>query len=212
MANDKLYTLPKLPYDYAALEPYISKEQLTLHHTKHHQAYVTGANAIFEKLDKARKDKADLDIKATLRNSPSMSGATVSITRSGRTLRRQEKAAAEHRKANSQKRSMRSSDRLSGSKKSSHRQLECRGLRLGGPFCEHNDASPSHQPDREAQRECLPGIPDPARARCLGACVLRGLQERPGKVYRGVLEPRKLGCGKQAVHHAPEKITPPFLF
>ncbi|MGA2699338.1 MAG: superoxide dismutase, partial [Methanoregula sp.] len=67
MANDKLYTLPKLPYDYAALEPYISKEQLTLHHAKHHQAYVTGANAIFEKLDKARKDKADLDIKATLK-------------------------------------------------------------------------------------------------------------------------------------------------
>ena len=67
MANDKLYTLPKLPYDYAALKPYISKEQLTLHHTKHHQAYVAGANAIFEKLDKARKDKADLDIKATLK-------------------------------------------------------------------------------------------------------------------------------------------------
>ena len=27
MANEKLYTLPKLPYDYAALEPFISKEQ-----------------------------------------------------------------------------------------------------------------------------------------------------------------------------------------
>ena len=67
MANEKLYTLPKLPYDYAALEPFISKEQLTLHHTKHHQAYVTGANAIFEKLDKARKEKADLDLKATLK-------------------------------------------------------------------------------------------------------------------------------------------------
>jgi Fe-Mn family superoxide dismutase len=67
MANEKLYTLPKLPYDYAALEPYISKEQLTLHHMKHHQAYVTSANAIFEKLDKARKEKADLDIKATLK-------------------------------------------------------------------------------------------------------------------------------------------------
>lgn len=67
MAGDKLYTLPKLPYDYAALEPSVSKEQLTLHHTKHHQAYVTGANAIFEKLDKARKEKSDLDLKATLK-------------------------------------------------------------------------------------------------------------------------------------------------
>ncbi|MCK9630177.1 MAG: superoxide dismutase [Methanoregula sp.] len=67
MEPGKLYTLPKLPYDYAALAPYISEEQLTLHHTKHHQAYVTGANAILEKLDKARKDNADLDMKATLK-------------------------------------------------------------------------------------------------------------------------------------------------
>jgi Fe-Mn family superoxide dismutase len=63
----KLYSLPKLPYDYAALAPYISEEQLKLHHLKHHQAYVNGANAIFEKMDKARKDNADLDLKATLK-------------------------------------------------------------------------------------------------------------------------------------------------
>jgi superoxide dismutase, Fe-Mn family len=67
MENGKLYTLPKLPYDYKALAPYISEEQLTLHHTKHHQAYVTGANAILEKLDKARKEPLDLDMKATLK-------------------------------------------------------------------------------------------------------------------------------------------------
>jgi superoxide dismutase, Fe-Mn family len=67
MEPGKLYTLPKLPYEYKALAPYISEEQLTLHHTKHHQAYVTGANAILEKLDKARKDNTDLDMKATLK-------------------------------------------------------------------------------------------------------------------------------------------------
>jgi Fe-Mn family superoxide dismutase len=67
MENPKLYSLPKLPYDYKALVPYISEEQLTLHHAKHHQAYVTGANAILEKLDKARKENADLDMKATLK-------------------------------------------------------------------------------------------------------------------------------------------------
>jgi len=60
----KLYSLPKLPYDYAALAPFISEQQLTLHHTKHHNAYVTGANALLEKFDKARKDGADLDMKA----------------------------------------------------------------------------------------------------------------------------------------------------
>jgi Fe-Mn family superoxide dismutase len=60
--------LPKLPYEYTALAPYISEEQLKLHHQKHHQAYVTGANAVLEKMDKGRKDNADLDMKAILIN------------------------------------------------------------------------------------------------------------------------------------------------
>jgi len=65
--DGRLYTLPPLTYDLKALAPYISEAQLTLHHQKHHQAYVNGANALFEKLDKARKDGTDLDMKATLK-------------------------------------------------------------------------------------------------------------------------------------------------
>jgi len=42
------YTLLKHPYGDKALAPYISEEQLTLHHQKYHQAYVTGANALLE--------------------------------------------------------------------------------------------------------------------------------------------------------------------
>lgn len=61
------YTLPELPYDYSALEPFISHEQLTLHHQKHHQAYVNGANKILEKLEKARKESAELDQKTLLK-------------------------------------------------------------------------------------------------------------------------------------------------
>jgi Fe-Mn family superoxide dismutase len=67
MEKIKSFTLPKLPYDYNALVPYISEQQLKLHHDKHHQAYVNGANAIFEKLDKARIENADLDNKALLK-------------------------------------------------------------------------------------------------------------------------------------------------
>jgi Fe-Mn family superoxide dismutase len=67
MEKVKSFTLPKLPYDYDALAPYISEEQLKLHHDKHHQAYVTGANNIFDKLDKDRKENADIDMKATLK-------------------------------------------------------------------------------------------------------------------------------------------------
>jgi len=52
------YTLPDLPYDYAALEPHYSGQILELHHDKHHAAYVAGANATLEKLAEAR-DKGE---------------------------------------------------------------------------------------------------------------------------------------------------------
>jgi Fe-Mn family superoxide dismutase len=52
------YTLPPLPYDPAALEPHLSARILELHHGKHHQAYVDGANATLDKLAAAR-DQGD---------------------------------------------------------------------------------------------------------------------------------------------------------
>jgi Fe-Mn family superoxide dismutase len=67
MESVKSFSLPKLQYSYNALAPYMSEQQLTVHHDKHHQAYVNGANAIFEKLDKARKESQDIDVKATLK-------------------------------------------------------------------------------------------------------------------------------------------------
>ena len=48
------YTLPDLPYDYSALEPSISGAIMELHHSKHHQAYVTGANTALAQLAEAR--------------------------------------------------------------------------------------------------------------------------------------------------------------
>ena len=64
----KTYTLPPLPYAYDALEPHISKQIMTLHHDKHHNAYVTGANAALDKLEKARAGALQIDIKGTLRD------------------------------------------------------------------------------------------------------------------------------------------------
>lgn len=49
------YTLPDLAYDYGALEPHISAKIVELHHSKHHNAYVTNANATMEKLADARE-------------------------------------------------------------------------------------------------------------------------------------------------------------
>src|SRR5437870_235283 len=53
----KPYSLPELAYDYSALEPYYSARQLELHHSKHHAAYVEGANAVLGKLETAREKK-----------------------------------------------------------------------------------------------------------------------------------------------------------
>jgi len=49
------YTLPDLPYDYAALEPHISARIMELHHDKHHATYVAGANTALAKLAEVRE-------------------------------------------------------------------------------------------------------------------------------------------------------------
>ena len=80
------YTLPDLPYDYAALEPHVSAEIMQLHHDKHHAAYVTGANQTLEKLEAARdKDDFGADRRAWRRRWPSTSRATSCTRSSGRT-------------------------------------------------------------------------------------------------------------------------------
>lgn len=77
MVEKRFYSLPDLPYDYNALEPHISEAQLRLHHDKHHAAYVNGANAILERLEKAREAKTDLDMKAALKELSFQAGGHV---------------------------------------------------------------------------------------------------------------------------------------
>ncbi|MBD3257141.1 superoxide dismutase [candidate division GN15 bacterium] len=64
MAN----TLPELGYAYDALEPYIDKETMTIHHTKHHQAYINKLDAAIKGTDLEKK-KAE-DIIASLNDVP----------------------------------------------------------------------------------------------------------------------------------------------
>ncbi len=55
------YTLPELPYAYDALEPHIDARTMEIHHTKHHQAYITKVNAALEGHDElAAKSIEDL--------------------------------------------------------------------------------------------------------------------------------------------------------
>ena len=52
------YTLPDLGYDYGALDPHISGRIMELHHSKHHAAYVAGANTALEQLAEARANES----------------------------------------------------------------------------------------------------------------------------------------------------------
>lgn len=72
------YQLPKLPYGYDALEPYIDARTMEIHHTKHHQTYINNVNAALEKYPAlAEKSVEDLikdlnaipeDIRTAVRN------------------------------------------------------------------------------------------------------------------------------------------------
>ena len=55
------HELPKLPYDYDALEPHIDAQTMEIHHSKHHQAYVDNLNKVLEKYpDLAERKLEDL--------------------------------------------------------------------------------------------------------------------------------------------------------
>ena len=72
------HELPKLPYPYDALEPHIDARTMEIHHTKHHNAYVTNLNAALDKhVELHQKGLEDLlrgigsvpeDIRAAVRN------------------------------------------------------------------------------------------------------------------------------------------------
>ncbi len=73
-----VFTLPKLPYEFNALEPHIDARTMEIHHDKHHQAYINNLNAAIEKhADLANKSVEDLlkdlnavpeDIRTAVRN------------------------------------------------------------------------------------------------------------------------------------------------
>lgn len=72
------FTLPALPYDYNALEPFIDEQTMRIHHTAHHQAYVNNLNAALDKHPENKEkdlkellqnlDKLPSDIKGAVRN------------------------------------------------------------------------------------------------------------------------------------------------
>ena len=61
------HTLPDLPYAYDALEPYISRQIMELHHKKHHQTYVNGLNAAEEAYAKTDSPKDRIKLQSALK-------------------------------------------------------------------------------------------------------------------------------------------------
>eukprot|EP00127_Corallochytrium_limacisporum_P000201 Clim_evm18s7 gene=Clim_evmTU18s7 len=66
-------TLPDLPYDYGELEPFINAEIMLLHHSKHHNTYVTNYNAAVEQLEEA-VHKGDVDKQIQLQSALKFNG------------------------------------------------------------------------------------------------------------------------------------------
>ncbi|MBR9681400.1 MAG: superoxide dismutase [Candidatus Altiarchaeota archaeon] len=66
MVEIKKVSLPKLSYDYNALEPVISEKVMKLHHTKHHQGYVNGTNSMLGLLEKHRAGDKSVDLGSIL--------------------------------------------------------------------------------------------------------------------------------------------------
>ncbi|KAJ1640283.1 Manganese/iron superoxide dismutase [Pavlovales sp. CCMP2436] len=67
------YTLPDLPYDAGALAPAISGEIMTIHHSKHHNAYITNLNVALEKYAEAEA-KGDLAAMVALQSAIKFNG------------------------------------------------------------------------------------------------------------------------------------------
>jgi superoxide dismutase, Fe-Mn family len=68
--NTMAFELPQLPYAYDALEPHIDARTMEIHHTKHHNAYITNVNAAIAGTDLEGKSIEDILANLDMKNMP----------------------------------------------------------------------------------------------------------------------------------------------
>ena len=190
------YTLPDLPYDYAALEPHISGRIMQLHHDKHHATYVAGANTALEKLAEAR-EKGAFDAINLLREEP-----RVQPRWAHQPLGVLEEPLPRRRGAS--RRGDRCGDRrvlrrLRGVPEAlRRRRARHPGLRLGRPGLGLHRPEARRRADVRPAEQHRAGPRAGRHARHVGARLLPRLRQRQGRLRHGVVEHRQLGRRRRA--------------
>jgi len=67
------YQLPRLPYGYDELEPYMDKQTMEIHHQKHHQSYVDGLNKTLEEISGSFHPQYITSVLSDLKSVPEIS-------------------------------------------------------------------------------------------------------------------------------------------
>ena len=193
------HELPKLPYDYAALEPHIDAQTMEIHHGKHHQAYVTNLNAALEKHPtcraRASKNCAAASTafpKTFARRCATTAAGTGTTACSGRGWR---PMPAARRPARSPRRSTAAFGGFDEFKE----QLAKAGVgRFGSGWAwlinDGGKLSITSTPNQD--NPLMEGKKADPRPRRLGARLLPEVPEPPARLHRGVVERRELGRGE----------------
>ena len=77
------YELPKVPYSYDALEPYIDARTMEIHHTKHHQTYTDKLNAALDKCPPEIQEKDIVEILSDLNEVPAEQKSAINFNGGG---------------------------------------------------------------------------------------------------------------------------------
>ena len=77
------YELPKVPYSYDALEPYIDARTMEIHHTKHHQTYTDKLNAALDKCPPEIQEKDIVEILSDLNQIPAEQKSAINFNGGG---------------------------------------------------------------------------------------------------------------------------------